>query len=169
MSFRGEDYEVRTAITIEQAYRGTLIDLNLSMPEPDAEGRVLRVPKSLQVRVPKGATDGQRMRLAGKGGRGINGGPDGDLYLTIALLPHRLYRADGHDLHLDLPLAPWEAALGASVGRVPTPGGPVQMENTGRHCGGPDAAACRSRAAASQGRQRQLVCARQNRHAQDHQ
>jgi curved DNA-binding protein len=127
MSFRGEDYEVRTAITIEQAYRGTLIELNLSMPEHDAEGRVLRVPKSLQVRVPKGATDGQRMRLAGKGGRGINGGPDGDLYLTVALLPHRLYRADGHDLHLDLPLAPWEAALGASV-EVPTPGGAVQMK-----------------------------------------
>jgi curved DNA-binding protein len=127
MSLRGEDYEVQTAITIEQAYHGTLIELNLSMPEQDSEGRVRRVPKSLKVRVPKGATDGQRMRLAGKGGSGINGGPDGDLYLTVSFLPHRLYRADGHDLHLDLPLAPWEAALGASV-EVPTPGGAVQMK-----------------------------------------
>jgi curved DNA-binding protein len=67
------------------------------------------------------------LRLAGKGGRGVNGGPDGDLYLTISLQPHRLYRAVGHDLYLDLPLAPWEAALGASV-EVPTPGGPVQMK-----------------------------------------
>jgi curved DNA-binding protein len=127
MSFRGEDYELRTAITVEQAYQGTLIELNISVPEYDPEGRMRRVPKSLKVRVPKGATDGQRLRLAGKGGRGINGGPDGDLYLTVNLLPHRLYRADGHDLHLDLPLAPWEAALGTSV-EVPTPGGPVQMK-----------------------------------------
>jgi curved DNA-binding protein len=132
MSFRGEDFELSAAITIEQAYQGTLIELNISVPEYDAEGRMRRVPKSLKVRVPRGATDGQRLRLAGKGGRGVNGGPDGDLYLTVNLLPHRLYRADAHDLHLDLPLAPWEAALGASVA-VPTPGGAVQMkipENT---------------------------------------
>ena len=70
MSFRGEDYEVRTAITIEQAFHGTLIDLNISVPEYDAEGRMRRVPKSLNVRVPKGVTDGQRLRLAGKGGPG---------------------------------------------------------------------------------------------------
>lgn len=127
MSFRGEDYEVRTVITIEQAYHGTLIELNLSVPEYDAEGRMVRVPKSLKVKVPKGATDGQRLRLAGKGGRGVNGGPDGDLYLTVSLQPHRRYRADGHDLHLDLPLAPWEVALGATV-EVPTPGGTVQMK-----------------------------------------
>jgi curved DNA-binding protein len=127
MSFRGGDYEVRTAITIEQVYQGTLIELNISVPEYDAEGRIRRVPKSLRVRVPKGATDGQRLRLAGKGGHGVNGGPDGDLYLTVSLLPHRLYRADGHDLYLDLPLAPWETALGASV-EVPTPGGPVQLK-----------------------------------------
>jgi curved DNA-binding protein len=126
-SYRGEDYELRTAITIEQAYQGTMIELNISVPDYDPDGRMQRVPKSLNVRVPKGATDGQRLRLAGKGGRGINGGPDGDLYLTIGLLPHRIYRADGHDLHLDLPLAPWEAALGGSV-EVPTPGGAVQMK-----------------------------------------
>jgi len=127
MSFRGEDYELRTSVTIEQAYHGTLIELNISVPEYDAEGRMTRVPKALKVRVPKGVTDGQRLRLAGKGGKGVNGGPDGDLYLTVTLQPHAVYRADGHDLHLDLPLAPWEAALGASVA-VPTPGGPVQMK-----------------------------------------
>jgi curved DNA-binding protein len=127
MSFRGEDFELRTTITLEQAYQGALIELNLSVPEYDTEGRMVRVPKSLKVRVPKGATDGQRLRLAGKGGRGVNGGPDGDLYLTVSLQPHRLYRADGHDLYLDLPLAPWETALGASV-EVPTPGGLVQLK-----------------------------------------
>ncbi len=127
MSFRGEDYELATTVSIEQAYTGTLIELHISVPQYDAEGRMTRVPQSLKVRVPKGVIDGQRLRLAGKGGRGVNGGPDGDLYLTVTLQPHRLYRADGHDLHLDLPLAPWEAALGASV-EVPTPGGPVQMK-----------------------------------------
>ena len=127
VSFRGEDYELRANITIEQAYHGTLLELNLSMPEFDAEGRMTRVPRAFKVRVPKGATDGQRLRLPAKGGRGFNGGRDGDLYLTVALLPHRLYRPSGHDLYLDLPLAPWETALGATV-PVPTPGGTVQLK-----------------------------------------
>ncbi len=127
MSFRGEDYEVNTGITVRQAFQGTMLELNLSIPEYDAEGRMRRAPKALKVRVPKGATDGQRLRLAGKGGPGFNGGPDGDLYLTVNLLPDRIYRVDGHDLHLDLPLAPWEATLGASV-QVPTPAGPVQLK-----------------------------------------
>ena len=127
MSFRGEDYEVRADISIEQAFEGAMLELHLSIPEYDAEGRMRRVPKTLKVRVPKGATDNQRLRLAGKGGPGLNGGPDGDLFLNVHLLPHRLYRVDGHDLHLDLPLAPWEVALGASV-EVPTPGGPVQLK-----------------------------------------
>ena len=97
------------------------------MPEYDAAGRPQRVPRTVKVRVPKGAADGQRLRLSGMGGRGFAGGPAGDLYLTIGLLPHRLYRADGHDLYLDLPMAPWEAALGATIG-VPTPGGKVQLK-----------------------------------------
>ena len=97
------------------------------MPEYDAEGRTVRVPRVFRVRVPKGVTEGQRLRLAGKGGHGFNGGRDGDLYLTVALRSHRLYRASGHDLYLDLPLAPWEAALGASA-EVPTLGGTVQMK-----------------------------------------
>ena len=124
---RGEDYELRTGISVEQAFEGALLELNLSMPEYDAAGRLQRVPKTVKVRVPKGAADGQRLRLSGMGGRGFAGGPAGDLYLTIELLPHHLYRADGHDLYLDLPMAPWEAALGATV-EVPTPGGKVQLK-----------------------------------------
>jgi curved DNA-binding protein len=81
----------------------------------------------VKARVAPGAVDGQRLRLPGKGGKGFNGGRDGDLYLDISLKPHRLYRANGHDLYVDLPLAPWEAALGASV-EVPTPGGPVNLK-----------------------------------------
>ncbi len=79
------------------------------------------------MRIPKGATEGQRLRLPGKGGKGMHGGRDGDLYLNIALHPHPLYRVSGHDLYLDLPLTPWEAALGATV-QVPTLGGPVALK-----------------------------------------
>ncbi len=132
----GQDYEVTAPITIEDAYRGTELDLNLSVPEYDGQGHVRRVPLVFKARIPKGVTDGERLRLPGKGGKGLNGGPNGSLYLTIALQPHPLYRATRHDLYLDLPLAPWEAALGASV-EVPTLGGPVRLKvppgtNTGQ-------------------------------------
>jgi len=126
-AFRGEDFELRLSISLAQAYHGALIDLDLSMPDYDSEGRLVRVPRAFKVRIPKGATDGQRLRLPGKGGRGFNGGPDGDLYLTVALQPHPIYRVAGHDLYLDLPLSPWEAALGTTV-EVPTPGGNVQLK-----------------------------------------
>jgi len=123
----GQDYEVTAHISLEDAYRGTEIELNLTVPEYDEKGALRRVPRTFKVRIPKGATDGQRLRLAGRGGKGINGGRDGDLYLNIALHPHPLYRVSGHDLYLDLPLAPWEAVLGANV-EVPTLGGPVYLK-----------------------------------------
>jgi curved DNA-binding protein len=123
----GRDYEVAVPITIEDAYRGTEIELDLNMPEYDERGQPRRVPHAFKARVPKGAIDGQRLRVPGKGGKGINGGPNGDLYLNISLRPHPLYRATGHDLYLDLPLAPWEAALGTTL-EVPTPGGTVRLK-----------------------------------------
>jgi curved DNA-binding protein len=93
------------------------------------------VQRAFKARIPKGATDGQRLRLRGKGGKGANGGRDGDLYLNIALHPHSLYRVSGHDLYLDLPLTPWEAALGAVV-EVPTLGGAVHLKvPPGTHAG----------------------------------
>ena len=136
-SMPGQDYEIAVAITIEQAFQGTQIDLDLNMPEYDADGRLHRTPHVIKARIPKGATDGQRLRLPGKGGKGFNGGRDGDLYLNISLRPHALYRATGHDLYLDLPLAPWEAVLGTAV-EVPTPGGVVRLKvppgtQAGRH------------------------------------
>jgi curved DNA-binding protein len=136
-SMVGQDYEIGVAITVEQAFQGTQIDLDLNMPEYDADGRLHRTPQVVKARIPKGATDGQRLRLPGKGGKGLNGGRDGDLYLNISLRPHPLYRATGHDLYLDLPLAPWEAVLGTAV-EVPTPGGVVLLKvppgtQAGRH------------------------------------
>jgi len=123
----GQDYEVTAHISLEEAHRGTEVELNLSVPEHDGKGLLHRVPRTFKVRIPKGATDGQRLRLAGRGGKGLNGGRDGDLYLNIALHPHPLFRVSGHDLYLDLPLAPWEAVLGATV-EVPTLGGPVRLK-----------------------------------------
>jgi curved DNA-binding protein len=132
---RGQDYEVTAQITLEDAFRGTVMDLSLSVPEHDDLGRLRRIEKSFQARIPRGAVDGQRLRLRGKGGAGANGGPSGDIYLNIALRPHPLFRADGHDLYLDLPLAPWEAALGASID-VPTLSGRVRLRvPAGTHAG----------------------------------
>lgn len=122
----GQDFEVTAPVTLTEAYSGTEIDLNLQVPEYDGQGRLRRVPLVFRARIPKGVTDGDRLRLPGKGGKGFNGGPNGNLYLNIALQPHPLYRVTGHDLYLDLPLAPWEAALGATV-EVPTLGGPVNL------------------------------------------
>jgi len=114
MQFPGEDYEVGVRLSLEEAARGAEREVQLN-------GRAFRA------RIPKGATDGQRLRLAGKGGPGANGGPPGDLYLHIELEPHPLFRSSGHDLDIEVPVAPWEAALGAEV-EVPTLEGAVSMK-----------------------------------------
>jgi curved DNA-binding protein len=123
----GQDFEVPVEISIEDAFAGTTLSLTLSMPEYDAAGNIRRSPKTVKARIAPGAVDGQRLRLPGKGGKGFRGGRDGDLYLDITLKPHPLYRATGHDLYLDLPLAPWEAAQGATI-EVPTLAGPVSLK-----------------------------------------
>lgn len=123
----GQDFEVPVEISIEDSFNGTTLELNLTLTERDASGQVRRVPHPVKARVAPGAVDGQRLRLPGKGGKGTNGGRDGDLYLDISLKPHKLYRATDHDLYLDLPLTPAEAALGASV-EVPTPAGSVNLK-----------------------------------------
>jgi curved DNA-binding protein len=127
MQIPGEDFEATVHLSLEDAYRGTQVDLHLEMPELDGEGRVRRVPKTIKARIPRGATDGMRLRLRGQGGVGFSGGPNGDLFLNVALHPHALFRPSGHDLYLDLPLAPWEAALGATV-EVPTLSGAVNLK-----------------------------------------
>ena len=127
MPMAGRDYDVTAHITLDQAYHGAQIDLNLSVPDYDGAGRLQRADRSLHVRIPAGAIEGQRLRLRAQGGKGFNGGPAGDLYLNLALRPDPLFRAAGRDLYLDLALAPWEAALGASVD-IPAPGGTVSLK-----------------------------------------
>jgi curved DNA-binding protein len=127
MPVPGEDYEVPVQIALEQAYHGTMLDLNLQIPEYGADGQVRRTPQTIKARIPKGVTEGERLRLPGKGGKGMNGGRDGDLYLIVHIAPHRLFRVTGRDLYLDLPLAPWEAVLGTTV-EIPTLGGTVRLK-----------------------------------------
>lgn len=122
----GQDFEASTQLSLEDAARGTELNLELSATEATPDGRMQRVPRSVRVRVPKGATNGQRLRVPGKGGPGFNGGPAGDLYLSITLRAHPLFRPSGHDLYMDLPITPWEAVLGTSI-EVPTLEGRVAL------------------------------------------
>lgn len=123
---RGEDHHARIEIGLEDAFNGSTLGVDLGLPEYDASGRLQTRRRSIQVKVPKGVTAGKRIRLAGQGGAGFNGGAAGDLYLEVQLKPHPLYQVDGQDILLTLPVAPWEAALGAKV-KVPTLAGTVEL------------------------------------------
>ncbi|HEY1327441.1 MAG TPA: DnaJ C-terminal domain-containing protein [Casimicrobiaceae bacterium] len=123
----GRDIEAQVRIPFEQAFHGAEIELELADVEVTQEGELRRVPRRMRVRIPPGVVDGQVLRVPGKGGKGQRGGPEGDLYLDIQVEPHPLYRTEGLDLYLDLPLAPWEATLGTSV-EIPTPGGRVSLK-----------------------------------------
>jgi curved DNA-binding protein len=123
----GQDFEAAVRLTFDQAYAGTEVEFDMTVAEPDASGVLRRVPRKVKVRIPKGVTDGQKLRVPGKGAKGSNGGRDGDLYLDIHVDAHPLYRADGLDLYMELPLAPWEAVLGADV-ELPTPSGRITLK-----------------------------------------
>jgi curved DNA-binding protein len=113
----GADQEAELLLSVEDAYRGGR--RSITLPGPDGS-------RTLDVKIPAGVTDGQRIRLAGQGGQGTRGAPAGDLYLVVRLAPHPRYRIDGRDIYVDLPLAPWEAALGVTVA-IDTPGGEAKV------------------------------------------
>ena len=123
---RGEDHHAKILVEIEDAFRGAERRITLQAPEVDASGHVVTRKHTLNVKIPKGVRQGQKIRLSGQGAPGFGGGPAGDLYLEIEFEPHSIYRAEGRDLYLDLPVAPWEAALGATV-KTPTPGGLIDL------------------------------------------
>ena len=123
----GRDHHARIDIALEQAFHGTTSTLELKRPELKGDGTLEVRTHAVRVTIPAGVTEGQLIRLAGQGEAAAGGGRAGDLYLEVHLLPHRLYQVDGRDVTLTLPVAPWEAALGASV-TVPTLGGPVEMQ-----------------------------------------
>ncbi len=126
MHARGQDHHAKVLIDLEDAYRGAQRSISLRMPVPDEHGRVVLRERKLDVRIPKGIRAGQHLRLAGQGEPGVGEGPPGDLFLEIEFKPHAQFRVIGPDVYLDLPLAPWEAALGCSL-TVPTPEGSVQL------------------------------------------
>jgi curved DNA-binding protein len=114
----GADQTAEIEISIEEAYHGARKTVSLAGPGGT---------RNLQVTIPAGVTDGQRIRLSGQGGRGSDGARPGDLYLVVRIASHRNYRLEGRDLHADLRLAPWEAALGTTVA-LPTPGGEAKVK-----------------------------------------
>ncbi len=125
-SVQGEDHNAKVLIDIEDSYRGAERQVTLRSPVESPDGRVSLQERTLDVHIPKGIRPGQHLRLAGQGAPGSGGAKAGDLYLEIEFGPHAFYRVDGADVYVDLPLAPWEAALGADVD-VPTPEGTLQL------------------------------------------
>jgi len=143
-SNRGQDVEAQLEISVEEAHRGGrhtlqmqvaeicptchgtgIVDDNKTCPTCGGSGQVLK-PKAIEVNIPAGARDGSTVRLAGQGGPGTDGAQSGDLYLHIRLRPHPAFKVNGDDLEVELPVAPWEAALGARA-EVPTIDGQVEM------------------------------------------
>ncbi|MCI1279620.1 MAG: DnaJ domain-containing protein [Nitrospira sp.] len=124
---RGEDHYAKIFIPLEDAFRGGTQTITLRTPQLNAQGRPELRERSLNVQIPKGIREGQHIRLAGQGTPGITGTSPGDLYLEIHFQPHKLYQVQGRDLSLSLPIAPWEAALGATA-KAPTPNGVVEVK-----------------------------------------
>lgn len=122
----GQDHHAKVLIDLEDAYLGAQRGITLQMPEVDAQGHVTLQSRTLNVTIPKGIKAGQQLRLAGQGGPGLGDGPAGDLFLEIGFREHPRFRVNDRDVSIDVPLAPWEAALGAQV-KVPTPDGIVEI------------------------------------------
>jgi curved DNA-binding protein len=112
---RGDDHHAKVVLDLEDAFHGAARQISLRMPRLDERGRVVLEPRTLSVRIPRGVREGQMIRLAGQGAPGPGGGKPGDLLLQVHFRPHPRFRVDGRDVLLGLPLAPWEAALGAVV------------------------------------------------------
>lgn len=125
-SAQGQDHHAKVMIDIEDAYTGATRQISLHSPHLDSAGHVRTKDRTLNVKIPKGVRQGQSIRLTGQGDSGMGQGRAGDLYLEVEFRPHPLYRVKGRDVYIDLPLTPWEMALGAQV-RVPTPAGPVDV------------------------------------------
>jgi curved DNA-binding protein len=122
----GQDHHARVLIDLEDAFSGATRAIQLKMPKVTADGHVITEQRTLNVNIPKGVQPGQHIRLKGQGAPGLGQGRSGDLYLEIEFAPHKLYRIEGKDVYLNLPVAPWEAALGGKV-KAPTPQGVVDV------------------------------------------
>ena len=124
---RGEDSHAKVFINLEDAYQGTIRNLSLRTIVMGDDGHSQLKTRALNVKIPKGVKAGQNIRLQGQGGPGVGGGQAGDLYLEIAFNPHSIYKVDGGDVLLELPITSWEAALGGKI-KVPTPSGIIDLK-----------------------------------------
>ncbi|MFT5220882.1 MAG: curved DNA-binding protein [Planctomycetota bacterium] len=125
-NMQGQDHHARILVSLEDSYNGATREVSLHAPEIDAKGRVVTRERVLNLKIPRGVREGQNIRLAEQGMPGFGDAPPGDLYLQIAFQPHNLFHVDGRDVNMELPIAPWEAALGAKL-KVPTPSGVVNL------------------------------------------
>jgi curved DNA-binding protein len=123
----GEDRHAHIAIELRDSYTGATRSITMHVPELTEGGHVITRDKTLNVKIPKGIGDGQKIRLAGQGGPAIGEGRAGDLFLTVEFAADDIYRVEGNDVYLTLPVTPWEAALGAKV-TVPLPSGTVDLK-----------------------------------------
>ena len=124
---RGRDSHAKVLIDLEDAYQGATRSFTLTHTELGADGRPVPKKRTLNVSIPKGVRQGQHIRLAKQGGAGIGEGGAGDLYLEVEFARHPFYHVEGKDVYLDLPITPWEAALGATI-KAPTPAGTVDLK-----------------------------------------
>ncbi|KTC94371.1 DnaJ C-terminal domain-containing protein [Legionella erythra] len=124
--FGQQDIHAKLPINLEDSYRGAEKTIQLKVPVYDRQGHGEYQTRAVKVKIPVGIGDGQQIRLKGQGGK-VDGQPPGDLYIEISIQPHPWFRLDKKDIYLQLPVAPWEAALGATV-QVPTLGGPVNLK-----------------------------------------
>ena len=123
---RGADHHAKIMIDVVDAYRGATKSVSLRGARLDESGHVVTDDRVLDVQIPKGVKEGQSIRLRGQGAAGFGGGAAGDLYLELHFAPDSRYRVDGRDVTQTVPVAPWEAALGAKI-EVPTPSGRVEV------------------------------------------
>ncbi|MBS0285873.1 MAG: DnaJ domain-containing protein [Proteobacteria bacterium] len=124
---KGRDFHIKLALPLTTAYNGGVETLQLQMPTTNEQGQTQLQNKSLQVKIPAGVLSGNQIRLKDQGGKGVGGGPNGDLYIEMDIMPHPYFSLHQKDIHLTLPITPWEAALGASI-VVPTLGGNVNVK-----------------------------------------
>jgi len=124
---RGEDHHAQVTLDLEETFRGATRQISLRVPRIDPQGRIALETKTLNVQIPKGIRDGQIVRLAGQGAPGFGDGPAGDLLLEVHFAPHPRFHVDGRDVHLTLPVTPWEAALGGVVLVTTVDGGQLKV------------------------------------------
>jgi len=123
----GRDHHAAVSITLEDAYYGATRQITLMSSQVGEDRRLRSVKRTLHVKIPKGVIEGQRIRLPGQGSRSAEDGKPGDLFLEVRFEPHRVFRADGCDILVELPVSPWEASLGGVV-TAPTLGGKVELK-----------------------------------------